>query len=101
MRARSASSSVGRLAHARSQCARFVGLPASTELLGFRGRSDSVNTIRRVSAKQDAQDWAETVRKYGEKHELRYEPIGGINPKDGPVALCVGGTNRLTGQLDE
>ena len=32
---------------------------------------------------------------------LAYEPVGGINPKDGPVALCVGGTNRLTGQLVE
>ena len=47
------------------------------------------------------QDWAETVRRYGERHELTYEPVGGINPKDGPVALCVGGTNRLTGQLAE
>ena len=52
-----------------------------------------------MSAKQEAQDWADTVRKYGEKHDLRYEEIGGINPKDGPVALCVGGTNRLTGEL--
>jgi hypothetical protein len=32
---------------------------------------------------------------------LRYEQVGGINPKDGPVALCVGGTNRLTGQLTD
>jgi hypothetical protein len=52
-----------------------------------------------VSAKQDAQDWAETVSSYAEQNDLRYEPVGGINPKDGPVALCVGGTNRLTGQL--
>ena len=41
------------------------------------------------------------MRSYGERHELTYEPVGGINPKDGPVALCVGGTNRLTGQLAE
>jgi hypothetical protein len=54
-----------------------------------------------VSAKQDAQGWADTVRKYAERHGLRYEEVGGINPKDGPVALCVGGSNRLTGQLDE
>ena len=54
-----------------------------------------------MSAKQDAQDWAEAVRTYGERHELKYEPVGGINPVDGPVALCVGGTNRLTGQLSE
>src|ERR1044072_5260653 len=54
-----------------------------------------------MGAKQEAQQWAETVRRYGERHELTYEPVGGINPKDGPVALCVGGTNRLTGQLSE
>src|SRR6188472_3274871 len=54
-----------------------------------------------MGAKQEAEDWAEAVRRYGEQHELRYEPIGGINPVDGPVALCVGGTNRLTGQLAE
>jgi hypothetical protein len=53
-----------------------------------------------VSAKQDAQAWADTVRTYAQKHDLRYEPVGGINPKDAPAALCVGGTNRLTGQLD-
>jgi hypothetical protein len=52
-----------------------------------------------VSGEGTAQDWAETVRTYAERNDLRYEPIGGINPKDGPVALCVGGTNRLTGQL--
>jgi hypothetical protein len=54
-----------------------------------------------MSAKSEAQDWADTVRSYGERHGLAYEPVGGINPKDGPVALCVGGTNRLTGQLAE
>ena len=54
-----------------------------------------------MSAKGEAQEWAETVRRYGERHELTYEPVGGINPKDGPVALCVGGSNRLTGQLAE
>jgi hypothetical protein len=54
-----------------------------------------------VSGKQEAEDWADTVRKFGERNQLTYEPVGGINPKDGPVALCVGGTNRLTGQLVE
>jgi hypothetical protein len=54
-----------------------------------------------VGAKQEAQQWAEAVQSYGERNGLTYEPIGGINPKDGPVALCVGGTNRLTGQLSE
>jgi len=54
-----------------------------------------------MGAKQEAEDWAATVRKYGERHDLRYEPVGGINPVDAPVALCVGGANRLTGQLAE
>src|SRR6476620_8317618 len=54
-----------------------------------------------MGAKQEAQEWAEAVRTYGERHELAYEEVGGINPKDGPVALCVGGVNRLTGQLAE
>jgi hypothetical protein len=54
-----------------------------------------------MGAKQEARDWAETVRRYGERNGLTYEEVGGINPKDGPVALCVGGVNRLTGQLAE
>jgi hypothetical protein len=54
-----------------------------------------------VGAKREAQEWAEIVRRYAERNELAYEAVGGINPKDGPVALCVGGTNRLTGQLAE
>ena len=49
----------------------------------------------------EAEAWADTVRRYGERNGLTYEPVGGINPKDGPVALCVGGTNRLTGRLAE
>ena len=52
-----------------------------------------------MGAKQDAEGWAQTVQDYGKKNELRYEPVGGLNPKDAPPALCVGGTNRLTGQL--
>jgi hypothetical protein len=54
-----------------------------------------------VGGKAEAQEWAEIVRGYGERNGLTYEPVGGINPKDGPVALCVGGVNRLTGQLAE
>ena len=51
-----------------------------------------------MGAKQEAQEWAaDRAPSYGERHGLTYEPVGGINPKDGPVALCVGGTNRLTG----
>lgn len=30
---------------------------------------------------------------------LRYEPVGGLNPRDAPAALCPGGSNRLTGEL--
>jgi len=54
-----------------------------------------------MGAKQEAQEWAEAVGRYGERHGLAYEEVGGINLKDGPVALCVGGVNRLTGQLTE
>jgi hypothetical protein len=30
---------------------------------------------------------------------VTYEPVGGLNPRGGPAALCPGGTNRITGQL--
>ena len=52
-----------------------------------------------MSAKADAQTWAEIVSDLATERNLRYEPIGGLNPKEGPVALCPGGTNRLTGEL--
>jgi hypothetical protein len=52
-----------------------------------------------VSAKDDAEAWAETVRGVGRKRDLRYDEVGGLNPRGGPEALCPGGTNRLTGQL--
>lgn len=52
-----------------------------------------------MGAKAEAREWAEVVRRYGERRGLTYEPVGGINPKDAPIALCVGGSNRLTGQL--
>lgn len=48
-----------------------------------------------------AEGWGAIVQGYAGKRELHYEPVGGLNPKDGPVALNVGGTNRLTGQLAE
>ncbi len=54
-----------------------------------------------MGAKQEAQDWTAMVRRYGERHDLTYEEVGGINPVDAPVALNVGGVNRLTGQLAE
>jgi hypothetical protein len=52
-----------------------------------------------LSAKADAQEWAQIVSSYAQDRGLKYEPIGGINPKGGPVALCPGGTNRITGEL--
>jgi hypothetical protein len=52
-----------------------------------------------VGAKADAQAWVETVRAVAEDRGLRYEPVGGLNPRGGPAALCPGGTNRLTGRL--
>jgi hypothetical protein len=48
-----------------------------------------------------AADWAETVRAVARRRDARYEPVGGLNPRGGPVALCPGGTNRITGQLAE
>jgi hypothetical protein len=52
-----------------------------------------------LSARAEAGEWAEIVSGLAAERGLRYEPIGGINPKGGPVALCPGGTNRLTGEL--
>jgi len=54
-----------------------------------------------MSAAEEAQAWAGMVREFGEKRGVRYEPIGGLNPADAPPALCPGGTNRLTGKLDD
>ncbi len=56
---------------------------------------------RRLSGKGDAEEWAGIVSGLATERGLRYEPIGGINPKEGPVALCPGGTNRLTGELSD
>jgi hypothetical protein len=52
-----------------------------------------------VSAKDEAQAWTQTVQELAAKRGLHYEPVGGINPVGGPVALCPGGTNRITGEL--
>jgi hypothetical protein len=54
-----------------------------------------------MSAGDEARAWAETVQAVGRDRDLVYEPVGGINPVGGPVALCPGGTNRITGQLAE
>lgn len=47
----------------------------------------------------EADNWQAVVSAYRGAGEVKWEPVGGINPADGPVALCVGGTNRLTGEL--
>ena len=54
-----------------------------------------------MSAKGEAQQWAEVVLDLASERGLRYEPIGGINPVGAPVALCPGGTNRITGELSD
>jgi hypothetical protein len=54
-----------------------------------------------VSAANEAEAWAKTVRSLASDRDLRYDAIGGLNPVDAPPALCPGGTNRLTGQLTE
>jgi len=40
------------------------------------------------------------VRDLAERREVRYDEVGGLNPRGDPAALCPGGTNRLTGELD-
>jgi hypothetical protein len=52
-----------------------------------------------MSAKGDATAWVEAVQGLAADRGLRYDAVGGINPKGQPAALCPGGTNRLTGQL--
>jgi hypothetical protein len=52
-----------------------------------------------VSARSEAADWATIVQGYAQERGARYEPVGGLNPVGGPVALCPGGTNRITGEL--
>jgi|GEM_PF-304303 len=47
----------------------------------------------------EAENWAQMVRAYKGAGDVTYEESGGINPAAGPVALCVGGSNRLTGNL--
>jgi hypothetical protein len=54
-----------------------------------------------LSAKGEARQWAEVVSELASERRLRYEPIGGINPVGAPVALCPGGTNRITGELSD
>jgi hypothetical protein len=53
-----------------------------------------------MGARDDAAAWTEAVRSLAGKRDLRYDEVGGLNPKGGPAALCPGGTNRITGQLE-
>jgi hypothetical protein len=39
------------------------------------------------------------VRSFADRRGARYEPVGGLNPRDAPPALCPGGRNRVTGEL--
>jgi hypothetical protein len=48
-----------------------------------------------------AQEWAAIVQALASERGLTYEPVGGLNPVGRPVALCPGGTNRITGQLTD
>ncbi len=54
-----------------------------------------------MSAKQNAEAWAQVAQEIASRRELRYDAIGGLNPSGAPAALCPGGSNRLTGQLSE
>ena len=54
-----------------------------------------------MSARNESAAWAQTVAEFAKKRQAAYEEVGGINPKGAPVALCPGGTNRITGQLDD
>ncbi len=46
-----------------------------------------------------AEDWAQVVQGVAAKRGVEYEPVGTLNPKDGPPTLCPGGTNRIKGEL--
>lgn len=54
-----------------------------------------------MSARSDAKAWAAAVRELADARGLRYEPVGGLNPRGAPAALCPGGSNRITGELDD
>jgi hypothetical protein len=54
-----------------------------------------------LSARSDAKAWAAAVRELADARGLRYEPVGGLNPRGAPAALCPGGSNRITGELDD
>jgi hypothetical protein len=54
-----------------------------------------------MSAAEEREAWIAAVKAVAADRGLTYEEIGGINARDAPAALCPGGSNRLTGQLDQ
>lgn len=54
-----------------------------------------------MNVREDRDVWIAAVRALASERGLRYEEVGGINPRDAPPALCPGGSNRLTGELDD
>lgn len=54
-----------------------------------------------MSASRERQAWVAAVRSLAEERGLNYEPVGGVNPRGAPTALCPGGSNRLVGELVE
>lgn len=54
-----------------------------------------------MGEKLDAAGWARIPQEVAKRRDLRYDAVGGLNPRGGPAALCPGGTSRLTGQLAE
>ena len=52
-----------------------------------------------MGAKADAAAWTATVRDLAVTRGLRYDAVGGLNPRGAPAALCPGGANRITGEL--
>ncbi len=54
-----------------------------------------------MSAADERAAWIAAVQAVAAERDLRYEAIGGLNPRDAPPALCPGGSNRLVGELVE
>ena len=52
-----------------------------------------------MSSDGERETWIAAVREVADDRGLRYEEVGGLNPRDAPAALCAGGSNRLTGEL--
>ena len=54
-----------------------------------------------MSAASERESWVAAVQALAADRDLRYEAVGGLNPRDAPPALCPGGSNRLTGRLSD